>query len=80
MGRRAEAVGADSDVLYLRACELRAREILFKKPLSTLPVGEGLVSKSLRKGLERPKKAEFGLNKEGRKKKKEGKKNNKQYE
>ena len=42
MGRRAEAVGADSDVLYLRACELRAREILFKKPLPTLPVGEGL--------------------------------------
>ena len=47
MDRRAEAVGAYPDVLYLRARELRAREILFKKPLPTLPVGEGLESKSL---------------------------------
>ncbi len=28
-----------------------------KKPLPTLPVGEGLISKSSGKGLERPKKA-----------------------
>ena len=57
MAGRTEAVGTYPDVLYLRARKLRAREILFKEPLPTLPVGEGLISKSSGKGLERPKKA-----------------------